>query len=90
MDLDRRVRLAMDDAIQAAKDQEEEQRMREGLLKHGFDEKQLEGVNLAGLRALFHRECENAGPQANDRQMAFDARSKSIAARYGVSAPRKL
>jgi len=88
----------MDDAIQAAKDQEEEQRMREGLLKHGFDEKQLEGVNLAGLRALFHRECERAGPQANDCRMAFDSRRRAniatqrdeFAARYGVSIPRKL
>jgi hypothetical protein len=80
----------MDDAIQNAKDAEEEARMRKGLADYGYDEKMLEGINLPGLRALFHEKAGLANPAANDARMALDGRGRSLAERLGVTKPRRL
>ncbi len=90
MNLQRQVKMAIDVALQSEKDQEEEARMREGLARYGYDDDRLEGINLAGLRALFNSESGRAHPEANDRRLAMDTRGKSISERFGVARPRKL
>ncbi len=98
MSLERQVKLAMDVAIQEQKDQEEEQRIREGLARYGYEDADLDGVNLAGLRTLLY-EVSGGGREhfakASDhlpfrRQMALDAKGNDLSVRYGVSRPRRL
>lgn len=91
MSLERKVKLALDEALKNEADERNAAAFREQLSGFGYDDETLQNINLEGLKALYERETRGNGGASDHRlALAFDGRSKDISARYGVSRPRRL
>lgn len=98
----RDIRTVMKDEIERQKEEAEERRCREGLAEYGYDDKMLEGVNLAGLQALWEELLKGIPPiawqnSAKDHTLALIKRNAKLAQdsaalgeSFGIPSPRKL